>query len=50
AISSGHGSMRHRTLDGPHRWLLRHATAPMALVPPAQQADTERQEEVTEPG
>ena len=32
-----------------HRWLLRHSTAPMALVPPVQQSVTERHEEVTEP-
>jgi nucleotide-binding universal stress UspA family protein len=33
AISTGHGSLLHRTLDGPHRWMLRHCTSPMALVP-----------------
>jgi hypothetical protein len=32
-ISSGHGTLLHRSLDGPHRWLLRHCTSPMALVP-----------------
>jgi hypothetical protein len=39
AISSGQGKMLHRTLDGPHRWLLRHCTSPMALVPPAHRAE-----------
>jgi nucleotide-binding universal stress UspA family protein len=47
ALSSGHGTMLHRTLDGPHRWLLRHCTAPMGLVPPAQRAEVERREEAT---
>ena len=32
-ISAGHGTLLHRSLDGPHRWLLRHCTSPMALVP-----------------
>ena len=32
-ISAGHGDLLHRYLDGPHRWLLRHGTSPMALVP-----------------
>jgi nucleotide-binding universal stress UspA family protein len=32
-ISTGHGTLLHRSLDGPHRWLLRHCTSPMALVP-----------------
>jgi hypothetical protein len=34
-ISTGHGTLLHRSLDGPHLWLLRHCTSPMALVPPA---------------
>jgi nucleotide-binding universal stress UspA family protein len=33
-LSAGHGTLLHRSLDGPHRWLLRHCTSPMALVPP----------------
>jgi hypothetical protein len=32
-ISAGHGTLLHRSLDGPHLWLLRHCTSPMALVP-----------------
>jgi nucleotide-binding universal stress UspA family protein len=32
-LSAGHGTLLHRGLDGPHRWLLRHCTSPMALVP-----------------
>ena len=32
-LSAGHGHLLHRTLDGPHRWLLRHCTSPMAFVP-----------------
>lgn len=32
-ISTGHGTLLHRSMDGPHRWLLRHCTSPMALVP-----------------
>jgi len=44
-MSAGHGSLLHRTLDAPHRWLLRHCTSPMALVPPANRRDTEPREE-----
>ncbi|TFV90600.1 universal stress protein [Blastococcus sp. CT_GayMR16] len=33
-ISAGHGTLLHRSLDGPHLWLLRHCTSPMALIPP----------------
>jgi nucleotide-binding universal stress UspA family protein len=32
-LSTGHGSLLHRSLDGPHRYLLRHCTSPMALIP-----------------
>jgi nucleotide-binding universal stress UspA family protein len=32
-ISAGHGTLLHRSLDGPHLWLLRHCTSPIALVP-----------------
>jgi len=35
ALSAGHGGLLHRPLDGLHRWLLRHCTSPMALVPSA---------------
>jgi nucleotide-binding universal stress UspA family protein len=34
-ISVGRGTLMHRSMDGPHRWLLRHCTSPMALVPAA---------------
>jgi nucleotide-binding universal stress UspA family protein len=53
-ISAGHGTLLHRTLDGPHRWLLRHCTSPMALIPPTHRPgtdiDTETREEVVAPG
>jgi nucleotide-binding universal stress UspA family protein len=32
-ISAGHRTLLHRSMDGPHRWLMRHCTSPMALVP-----------------
>jgi nucleotide-binding universal stress UspA family protein len=32
-ISVGHGTLLHRSMDGPHRWLLRHCTSPLAFVP-----------------
>jgi nucleotide-binding universal stress UspA family protein len=32
-VSAGHGTLLHRSMDGPHRWLLRHCTSPLALVP-----------------
>jgi nucleotide-binding universal stress UspA family protein len=35
-ISAGRGTLLHRSLDGSHRWLLRHCTSPLALVPPVQ--------------
>lgn len=34
-VSAGRGSRFTRGLSGLHRWLLRHCTSPMALVPPA---------------
>jgi hypothetical protein len=43
-ISAGHGSFLHRTLDGPHRWLLRHCTSPMALVPPLHRPELQSNE------
>ncbi|HEV7210636.1 MAG TPA: universal stress protein [Blastococcus sp.] len=49
-LSAGQGSMLHRSLDGQHRWLLRHCTSPMALVPPAQRADLEEREEIVATG
>jgi hypothetical protein len=45
-LSAGHGTLLHRTLDGPHRWLLRHCTSPMALVPPAHRAELDPREEI----
>jgi nucleotide-binding universal stress UspA family protein len=33
-MSAGHGGLLHRPMDSLHRWLLRHCTSPMALVPP----------------
>jgi nucleotide-binding universal stress UspA family protein len=38
-MSSGHGNLLHRSLDGPHRWMLRHCTSPMALVPEVHRSD-----------
>jgi len=49
-LSAGQGSMLHRWLDGQHRWLLRHCTSPMALVPPAHRADVEQREEIVATG
>jgi nucleotide-binding universal stress UspA family protein len=45
-MSAGHGSLLHRELDGPHRWLLRHCTSPMALVPPVHRAELDPREEI----
>jgi nucleotide-binding universal stress UspA family protein len=39
AISAGQGHLMNRTLDGPHRFLLRHCTSPMALIPPVNRVD-----------
>lgn len=44
-LGTGPGSVLHRSLDGPHRWLLRHCTSPMALVPPPDLSRTEVGEE-----
>lgn len=49
-LTAGHGSFLHRTLDGPHRWLLRHCTSPMALVPPLHRPELEPREEVVAVG
>jgi hypothetical protein len=46
-ISAGHGTLLHRTLDGPHRWLLRHCTSPMALLPPVHRKDRHDTQEDT---
>lgn len=45
-LSAGHGSLLHRELDGPHRWLLRHCTSPMALVPPVHRPELDPREEI----
>ena len=34
-LSAGRDSTLHRSPDGAHRWLMRHCTSPMALVPPS---------------
>jgi nucleotide-binding universal stress UspA family protein len=44
-LSAGSGDLLHRHLDGPHRWLLRHCTSPMALIPPVHRQDLEPGEE-----
>jgi nucleotide-binding universal stress UspA family protein len=44
-LGAGHGSLLHRSLDGTHRYLLRHCTSPMALIPPAHRSDAEPREE-----
>jgi len=38
-MSAGHGTLLHRSMDGPHRWLIRHCTSPMALVPSVRAAE-----------
>jgi nucleotide-binding universal stress UspA family protein len=45
-ISAGSGSLLHRDLDGPHRWLMRHCTSPMALIPPVHRRSEEPREEI----
>lgn len=45
-LSAGQGNLLHRTLDGPHRWLLRHCTSPMALVPPVHRRELDPREEI----
>ena len=44
-LSAGRGTLLHRSLDGPHRWLLRHCTSPMALVPPVARLERHAGEE-----
>ncbi|WP_029429742.1 hypothetical protein [Blastococcus sp. URHD0036] len=34
-LTAGHGGLLHRPVDFLHRWLLRHCTSPMELLPPA---------------
>ena len=45
-MSTGHGTLLHRSLDGPHRWLLRHCTSPIALVPQVERSDHQPREEI----
>ncbi|UOX99888.1 universal stress protein [Blastococcus sp. PRF04-17] len=45
-ISAGHGDLLHRNLDGPHRWLLRHCTSPMALIPRVHRPELDPREEI----
>ena len=45
-LSAGHGDLLHRRLDGPHRWLLRHCTSPMALIPPVHRRELDPREEI----
>jgi nucleotide-binding universal stress UspA family protein len=46
-LSTGHGTLLHRSsLDGPHRWLLRHCTSPLALVPQVHRPDRQPREEI----
>jgi nucleotide-binding universal stress UspA family protein len=45
-LSAGHGTLLHRDLDGPHLWLLRHCTSPMALVPPVDRPELDPREEI----
>ncbi|WP_245160478.1 universal stress protein [Blastococcus sp. CT_GayMR20] len=45
-ISAGHGNLLHRSMDGPHRWLLRHCTSPMALIPRAHRSELDPREEI----
>jgi hypothetical protein len=47
-FSVGHGSFLHRSLDGPHRFLLRHCTSPMALIPAARRAEPEQREGIAD--
>ena len=44
-ISAGHGTLLHRSLDGPHLWLLRHCTSPMALIPAVDRSERAAREE-----
>jgi nucleotide-binding universal stress UspA family protein len=38
-LSAGPSALQHRTLDSSHKWLLRHCTSPMALVPPTKRPE-----------
>jgi nucleotide-binding universal stress UspA family protein len=45
-LGAGHGSFLHRLLDGPHRFLLRHCTSPLAMIPPVHRPQDEPHEEI----
>ncbi|CAA9279954.1 MAG: Universal stress protein family, partial [uncultured Blastococcus sp.] len=45
-LGAGHGHLLHRTVDGPHRWLLRHCTSPLAFVPPVHRRGPDTREEI----
>ena len=45
-LSAGHRTLLHRDLDGPHLWLLRHCTSPLALVPPVHRPELDPREEI----
>jgi nucleotide-binding universal stress UspA family protein len=45
-ISAGSGTLLHRGMDAPHRWLLRHCTSPMALVPAVHRSNQDPREEI----
>jgi nucleotide-binding universal stress UspA family protein len=49
-LSAGHGSLLHRLLDRQHRWLLRHCTSPMAMVPPVHRTEHQPREEAAAVG
>ena len=49
-LSVGHGTFLHRLLDGPHRYLLRHCTSPLALIPPVHRPEREPREEIVAVG
>ena len=45
-VGAGHGSFLHRLLDGKHRFLLRHCTSPLAMIPPVHRPEDEPHEEI----
>jgi len=49
-ISAGHGTLLHRSVDGTHRWLLRHCTSPLALLPSVRHGERGSLEEGSPPG
>jgi nucleotide-binding universal stress UspA family protein len=44
-LGAGHGSLLHRALDGTHRYLLRHCTSPMALIPAVDRSEAGAEED-----